>query len=247
MKYVTISKLTFMACALGLANLSFAEDMQQQPHTAVHTAATQASMTPQQALQSLKDGNQRFVSGNMKNRDLMAQASSTAIKQHPVIVVLNCIDSRTPPEIVFDQGIGDMFAARIAGNIQNADILGSMEFGTQVAGAKLIAVIGHTSCGAVRGACNKVKLGNLTGLLQKIQPAVQQAAKKNGKVDCASDEFVDEVAVDNVLLVMKQIQANSPVLNKLLKNGKIGLVGGIQDLSTGKVTFFEDKSVMPKA
>lgn len=245
MKSATAIKFTLITCALVLANLTFAEDT-QQPHKVVMTAESQASMTPQQALQNLKDGNQRFVSGNMKNRDLMAQASGTAAKQHPFVVVLNCIDSRTPPEIVFDQGIGDVCAARIAGNIQNSDILGSMEFGTQVIGAKLIAVIGHTSCGAIRGACQNVKLGNLTGLLQKIQPAVQQAGKMNGKVDCDSSKFIDEAAIDNVLLVMKQIQARSPVIAKLIKDGKIGLVGGIQDIATGKVTFFEDKSVMPK-
>jgi carbonic anhydrase len=210
------------------------------------TSEEQAGMSPQDALQRLKDGNQRFVDGNMKNRDWLIQANTSASKQHPVVVVLNCIDSRTPPEIIFDQGIGDIFAARIAGNIQNDDILGSMEFGTKVAGAKLIAVIGHTSCGAVRGACQQVKLGNLTGLLHKIQPAVKQAAKEANTKDCSNAAFIDQIAKDNVLMVMKQIQARSPVISKLIKEGKIGIVGGIQDLSTGKVTFFDDQEMMPK-
>lgn len=243
MTYAKIYKLALIACALGLANLTFADDTQ---HKTVMTAETQAAMTPQQALQRLKEGNQRFVDGKMKNRDLLSQAASTAAKQYPFVVVLNCIDSRTPPEIIFDQGIGDMFAARIAGNIQNDDILGSLEFSTHITGAKLIAVIGHTSCGAIRGACEKATLGNLTGLLQKIQPAIKQAAKETGKADCANAAFIDQAAKDNVLLVMKQIQARSPVISKLIKEGKVGIIGGIQDLATGKVTFFDDKSVMPK-
>lgn len=160
-------------------------------------------------------------------------------------VILNCIDARTPPEIVFDQGIGDVFAARIAGNVQNDDILGSMEFGTQLSGAKLIAVIGHTSCGAVRGACQQAKLGNLTGLLQKIQPAVSQATKETATHDCGSAEFINQVAKDNVLMVIKQIRQNSPVIANLIKEGKIGIIGGMQDLNTGEVTFFEDQSTIP--
>jgi carbonic anhydrase len=229
----------FMQCSIALAQET------QTKHTAVMNAEMQAGLTPQLVLQHLKEGNQRFVNGKMKNRDYLAQAKLTSSKQHPAVVVLNCIDSRTPPEIVFDQGIGDIFAARIAGNIQNDDILGSMEFGTKLAGAKLIAVIGHTSCGAIRGACQQVKLGNLTGLLQKIQPAVNQAAREEGMNDCTKAAFIDLIAKDNVLLVMKQIQEGSPVISKLIKEGKIGIVGGIQDLETGKVTFFDDQGIMP--
>ena len=241
---MTLYKLTLATCLFGLTSIVTAEVM-KQVHTAVMTAERQETKSPQQALQRLKDGNERFVNGTMKNRNLLTQANLTATKQHPVAVVLNCIDSRTPPEIVFDQGIGDIFAIRIAGNVQNNDILGSMEFGTKLAGAKLIAVIGHTSCGAIRGACQQVKLGNLTGLLQKIQPAVKQASKENGASDCASAALIDQIAKDNVLLVIKQIQANSPVIRGLIKEGKIGIVGGIQDLATGKITFFDDQSIMP--
>ena len=178
----------------------------------------------------------------MKNRDLLVQANGTASKQHPVAVVLNCMDSRTSPEIIFDQGIGDVFAIRIAGNIQNDDILGSMEFGTQLAGAKLIAVIGHTSCGAIRGACQQAKLGNLTALLQKIQPAVTQASKEQNTHDCTNAAYIDQIAKDNVSLVIKQIKAHSPTVAKLIKEGKIDIVGGIQDLATGEVTSFDSQS-----
>lgn len=244
MKNTMLHKIIVMAGIMTLANTVYSQDT--QPHTGTITATHQEATTPQLALQHLKEGNQRFVDGKMMNRDFLTQASTTAPGQHPVVVVLNCIDSRTPPEIIFDQGIGDIFAARIAGNIQNDDILGSMEFGTQLSGAKLIAVIGHTSCGAIRGACNHAQLGHLTALLQKIQPAVTQAAKEQKTHDCADAAYIDQIATDNVLLVMKQIQARSPVLAKLLKEGKIGLVGGIQDLTTGKVTFFDSKSVMPK-
>lgn len=245
MKYRISYTFILIISMLGLVNIVLAEETQPL-HTAVMTAEKQETMTPQQALQRLKEGNQRFLNGKMKNRDLLIQTSKTASTQHPVAVVLNCIDSRAPTEIIFDQGVGDVFATRVAGNIQNDDILGSMEFGTKLSGAKLIAVIGHTSCGAIRGACQQVKLGNLTRLLQKIQPAVKQAAKEEGTSDCTNAAFIDQIAKDNVLLVMKQIQAHSPVISKLIKEGKLGIVGGMQDLSTGKVTFFDDQSIMPK-
>lgn len=233
-------------CTLLFSLSCSAFALSTQPHTNVMTATQQDTMTPQQVLQRLKDGNQRFVNGQMKNRDLLVQAKSTATTQHPVAMILNCMDSRSSPEIIFDQGIGDIFAARIAGNIQNDDLLGSMEFATQLVGAKLIAVIGHTRCGAMSGACNQAKLGNLTGLLKKIQPAVSQAAKEQHTHDCNKAEYIDQIAKDNVLLVMKQIPAHSPVIAKLLREGKIGLVGGMQNLDTGEVTFFDNQTTMPK-
>jgi carbonic anhydrase len=216
-------------------------------HTRVMTATTQTEMTPQAVLQRLKDGNMRFTDGKMKNRDLLVQANATATAQHPVAVVLSCLDSRTAPDIVFDQGIGDIFVARIAGNIQNDDILGSMEFATKLMGAKLIAVIGHTSCGAMRGACQNAKLGHLTALLQKIKPAVQQAATENKTKDCNDNMFIDQIAKDNVLLVIKQIKSRSSVIAKLIQEGKVGIVGGVQDISTGTVTFFDDQMILSKS
>ncbi len=226
---------------LGTTNLAFAE-----AYSGVMTKERQSAMTAQEVFERLKEGNQRFVDGRMKNRDLLSQANTSSAGQFPVAVILNCMDSRTPPEAVFDQGIGDTFVTRVAGNIVNDDILGGMEFGTKLSGAKLIVVIGHTSCGAVRGACQQAKLGNLTGLLQKIKPAVSEASKKSKSHDCAQAEFIDEIAKDNVLMVMKQIQARSPIIKQLIAEGKVGIVGGMQDLSTGKVTFFEDASILPK-
>lgn len=244
MRYDGTFKVIMLAILLGFTTMVLAQNI--QPHKNVMTATRQVEMTPQAVLQRLKDGNQRFVEGKMKNRDLLAQANATAGSQHPVAVVLSCLDSRTAPDIVFDQGIGDIFVARIAGNIQNNDILGSMEFGTKLMGAKLIAVIGHTSCGAMRGSCENAKLGHLTGVLQKIQPAVQQTAKENGTKDCNNASFIDQIARYNVMLVIKKIRKESPIIDQLIKEGKVGIVGGIQDISTGSVTFFDDQSVMPK-
>lgn len=245
MSYLGIYRFILVICLLSLANITLAENT--PPSTTVMTATRQAEMTPQQALQRLKDGNLRFINGQMKNRDLLSQVNATAGAQHPFSVVLSCLDARTPPEIIFDQGIGDIFSARIAGNIQNNDILGSMEFGTKLMGAKLIAVIGHTRCGAMVGACQNAKLGHLTGLLQKIHPAVLEASKESNTKDCSNSSYIDQIAKDNVLLVIKQIRANSPIIDKLIKEGKIGIVGGMQDLATGAVTFFDEQSLMPKS
>ncbi|MDP1604781.1 MAG: carbonic anhydrase family protein [Legionella sp.] len=244
MKYRKGCKSGLILGLMGLATIAMADNASS--HSTVMSADQQEAKTPAQVLQRLKDGNQRFTEGKLKNRDLVAQAYATAKNQHPVAVILNCMDARTPPELVFDQGIGDVFTLRVAGNVQNDDILGSMEFGTKVVGAKLIAVIGHTNCGAIRGACNQVKLGHLTGVLQKIEPALNQVDKEKSAPDCSSEAVINEIAKDNVLVVMKQIQERSPVLAKLIQEGEVGIVGGIQDLSTGKVTFFDTESIMPK-
>ncbi|STX81370.1 carbonic anhydrase [Legionella busanensis] len=226
------------AVSAFISLLSLSTIAQSSLHTDVMTAERQGAKTPDAVLQRLKEGNDRFVSRKLKNRDLLAQANATSVAQYPVAIVLNCMDARTPPEIVFDQGIGDIFAIRIGGNIQNSDILGSMEFGTQLMGAKLIAVIGHASCGAIRGACQEVQLGHLTALLNKIHPAVIQASRNNKTKDCSNSHFVDQIAEYNVRLVMNQIQTQSPLLSKLIKEGKIKVVGGMQDITTGKVNFF---------
>lgn len=224
---------------LGMTNFAFAE-----VHSNVITKEQQSAMTVQEAFKHLKEGNQRFVEGHMRNRDFLSQANASSTSQHPIAVILNCMDARTPPEIVFDQGIGDIFATRVAGNILNDDILGGMEFGTKISGAKLIVVVGHTSCGAVRGACQQVKLGHLTGLLQKIQPAVSEASKQSKSHDCSQADFINQIAKDNVLIVMKQIKARSFVIKQLIAEGKVKIVGGMQDLSTGKVTFFEEANAL---
>ncbi len=202
------------------------------------TRAAQVDSTPADALVRLKAGNDRFVAGRPVSRDLAAQRRATAAGQYPFAVVLSCLDSRTSTELVFDQGIGDVFNARVAGNVLNDDILGSMEFACKAAGAKLIAVVGHSKCGAVKGACSGVELGHLTGLLGKIRPAVA-AVPAAADGDKASPQRVDAVAKENVLLALRQIRERSPILAELIRDGKVGLVGGLHDLDSGRVTFFE--------
>jgi carbonic anhydrase len=201
------------------------------------TKQSQSAMTPQQALAELKAGNARFVSGQPRPRNPLADVKTTASGQYPFAVILSCLDSRVPIELVLDQGIGDIFSARVAGNVLEEDVLGSMEFGCKVAGSKLIAVIGHSNCGAIKGAIDNVDLGNLTALLSRIKPAIDQTP---GRMRTSNDlEFVDKVAEANVRLVMQQIRERSPILRELLDQGKIGLVGGMYDLSTGRIRFYD--------
>lgn len=202
------------------------------------TRETQAAMTPQQALDELRAGNDRFASGHRLSRNLRADVKSTASGQFPFAVVLSCLDSRQPIEIVLDQGVGDIFSARVAGNVLNDDILGSMEFACKAAGAKLIVVIGHSNCGAIKGAVDNVELGNLTGLLTKIKPAIDAVPSDVQPRASNNLTFVDDVSEANVKLVMQQIRERSPILREMLDKGEIGLVGGMYDLSTGKVTFY---------
>jgi carbonic anhydrase len=192
------------------------------------TKETLAEMTPQKALDLLKQGNQRFVEKVKEQRDLNEQVAITSSGQYPFGVVLGCVDSRVPLELVFDLGIGDVFGIRIAGNFVNEDILGSMEFACKVVGSKQILVLGHTSCGAVKGAYDNVELGNLTGLVNKIKPAV---------VAAGSDASVDEIARKNVELTIEEIYQKSPILKEMAEKGEIGISGGMYDVSTGEVTF----------
>jgi len=206
----------------------------------VQTKESQAAMTPQAALAELKAGNERFVMGAPLHRDFPAHIEATASGQYPIAVVLSCLDSRQPIEIVLDQGIGDIFSARIAGNVVNDDILGSMEFACKVSGAKLIAVIGHNNCGAVKGAIDNVELGNLTGLLDKIKPAIDAVPADVQPRTTKNAAFVDDVAEANVKLVIKEIRERSPILREMLDKGEIGIVGGMYDLNTGRVQFYEN-------
>ncbi len=203
------------------------------------TKQMQAAMTPESALAELKAGNARFVSGHPLARDSRADVKATAHGQYPMAVVLSCIESRQPIEIVLDQGIGDIFSARVAGNALNDDILGSMEFACKVSGAKVIAVIGHSNCGAIKGAVDQVDLGNLTGLLAKIKPAVDQVPNDGSARTSSNLEFVDKVSEANVRLVMQQIRDRSPILKEMIDQGQIMLVGGMYDLTTGEVHFYE--------
>ena len=185
----------------------------------------------------LRAGNARFVAGKSQVRNLPANVRATASGQYPFAVILSCLDSRQPTEIVFDQGIGDVFCARVAGNVLTEDILGSMEFGCKVSGAKLIAVIGHSNCGAIKGAVDEVQLDHLTGLLAKIRPAVAQVPDNGQPRTSKNDDFVQKVAEANVRFVMQQIRGQSAILREMIDAGKIGLVGGMYDLSTGEVHF----------
>jgi carbonic anhydrase len=202
------------------------------------TKEMQSAITPSVALEILKDGNKRFVSNLKINRNLLQQANETSDGQHPFAVILSCIDSRTSAELIFDQGLGDVFSVRIAGNIVNEDILGSMEFGCKVAGAKIIVVLGHTKCGAVKGACDNVALGNLTGLIAKIKPAVDEESVTSENRNSSNGVFVENVAELNVSLSVKNILLKSPIIADMVKNGDIGIVGGIHDIATGEVNFF---------
>jgi carbonic anhydrase len=204
------------------------------------TREFQAAATPQQALAQLRAGNARFVAGHPLNRDLPAQVKATASGQHPLAVILSCLDSRKPIEIVLDQGIGDIFSARIAGSVLNDDILGSMEFACKVSGAKLIAVVGHSNCGAVKGAVDGVQLGNLTALLDKIKPAIDKVPTDIQPRTSKNLEFVDRVSEANVHLVIQQIRERSPILREMLDQNQIAIVGGMYDLSAGQLRFFED-------
>ncbi len=207
-------------------------------NTTTQTKKTQAKISPQLAVELLKAGNRRFVNQTPVQRDLQAQVKDTTKGQYPFASILSCIDSRIPAEIVFDQGVGDLFSARIAGNFSNEDILGSLEFACKLAGSKLIVVMGHTSCGAVKGACDNAKLGNLTQMLDKIQPAVKSVKTKTGeKRNSKNLKFVNRVAKKNVKLTIKDIKENSPVLNEMCEKGEIDIVGAMYSVETGKVSF----------
>jgi len=210
----------------------------------VHTKETQASLTPRMALEILEEGNARFIKNYKAQRDLLGQVNATRDGQWPFATILSCIDSRTSSELVFDQGLGDVFSIRIAGNIVNTDILGSMEFACKIAGSKLIVVLGHTKCGAVKGACDHVEMGNLTELLSKLQPAVYvesetvAADKRNSK----NGKFVENVSALNVKRGVKTIIERSFILEEMLDKGEIGIVGAMYNIDTGRVEFYKDAS-----
>ena len=209
----------------------------QRTQTNVMTKAMQQNILPEQALQKLKDGNERFVNGKEINHNRKQEVAQTANGQYPYAVILSCIDSRVSSEIIFDQNLGDVFNARIAGNIVNTDILGSMEFACKVAGAKLIVVVGHTKCGAIKGACDHVELGNLTHLVKEISPAVDSVKNISGERNSKNDAFVKAIALKNIDLTIKEIRLKSTTIKELEDNGKVKIVGALYDVSTGKVNF----------
>jgi carbonic anhydrase len=204
------------------------------------TKEMQAAITPSMALELLKEGNKRFVNNLKVNRNLLQQANETSDGQHPFAIILSCIDSRTSAELIFDQGLGDIFSVRIAGNIINEDILGSMEFACKVAGSKIIVVLGHTKCGAVKGACDHVEMGNLTVLLNKIRPAVDDETSIKENRTSNNEVFVEKVATINVKRTVKSIMERSPILKEMIASGQIGIVGGTHDITTGEVIFYPE-------
>jgi carbonic anhydrase len=201
--------------------------------------ACQEAVTSQLILDRFKQGNARFASGRSTQRNYPKQVKATAAGQYPLASVVSCIDSRAPAEIVFDQGIGDLFNARVAGNIVNEDILGSLEFASKVMGSKLIVVLGHTSCGAIKGACDDVKLGNLTGLIGKIKPAMSKVPNDGKDRSSKNYAFVEMVAEQNVRMTVETIRANSPVLREMEDMGEIKIVGAMYDVKTGKVEWYD--------
>jgi len=202
-----------------------------------HTKLTQDNLTPKDAHTILVEGNKRFTQNLKANRNLQNQVLETSKGQYPFAVILSCIDSRVPAELVFDQGIGDIFSARVAGNIINEDILGSMEYACKVAGSKIVVVMGHTKCGAVTSACKHVELGNITTLLNKIKPALQQIEAKK---DILDEEAIEEVSALNVKLAIERIRKESPILFEMENKGEIEIVGAMYDVSNGEVDFFEE-------
>jgi len=205
----------------------------------VVSKSLQKSTTPDAALASLMAGNARFVSGRSYQRDFPADVAVSAKGQYPTAVVLSCIDSRTSPEIIFDQGVGEIFAPRIAGNFANTDIIGSMEFATAVVGSKLILVVGHTECGAIMGAADKVRLGNLTSVIEAIEPAAADVMNVSGDRNSKNRQFVNDLTVANVRRTVAQIRSRSEIISKLESEGKVKIVGAMYDIGSGKVTLVD--------
>ena len=213
-----------------------------------HTSETQLSITPFKALEFLKEGNERFINNLKISRNLLQQANDTRDGQWPFAVILSCIDSRTSAELIFDQGLGDIFSIRIAGNVVNTDIIGSLEFACKIAGSKLIVVLGHTNCGAIKGACDHVEMGNLTELLSKIQPAVYEETKTTGQGERNSRNatFVENVTDLNIKRSVRTIVNRSYILEQMIEKGEIAIVGAKHHLDTGRVDFFKDTWISNK-
>lgn len=219
-----------IAAALA-ASLAFAQKAQ--------TRDAQTALTPQQVLDALKAGNERFVTGKPRERDRLAEVRATAEGQFPVAAIMGCLDSRVPPELIFDMAIGDLFVGRVAGNYVDTDMLGSFEFATKVAGAKVVVVLGHNACGAIKGACDGVKMGNLTHTLSNLAPAIYAVPDTHGPGNASNDKFVEAVTRANVEMNVRAVLDRSEVLRELADSGKLKVVGALYDLSSGRVTFLE--------
>jgi len=204
-----------------------------------YTKETQDGLTPEHALNILKEGNERFVNNIMAHRNLLQQVNETSAGQFPFAAILSCIDSRTSAELIFDQGLGDILSIRIAGNILNEDILGSMELACKLAGSKLIVVLGHTKCGAIEGACNNIVLGNITALFNKIKPAIEQETETKTERNVNNESFLKNVTVNNVFITVKKIKEQSSILHSMEQTKQIKIIGGLHDIDTGQVFFYE--------
>ncbi|MDZ7807593.1 MAG: carbonic anhydrase family protein [Gracilimonas sp.] len=207
--------------------------------SAVMTDEVQDEKTPQQIIQEMKDGNDRFTKNSLTPRDYQAQVKATAGGQYPDAIVLSCVDSRVPVEQVFDKGVGDIFVARVAGNFVNEDILGSAEFATAVAGSKVVVIMGHESCGAVKAAIDGVEMGNITAMLDKIEPAIEMTENYSGEQSASNNNYVTEVVNNNVRNTIAEMRKNSPIIAELERNGDVVIAGAFYDLDTGKVTFLD--------
>jgi carbonic anhydrase len=239
-----------LAPALGAAALSAgcapSQDAAPAPRSApepvkeVMTAEAQQALTPAQVLADLKEGNLRFVEKKLTPRDYLAQASATASGQYPKAILLSCVDSRVPPEIIFDQGIGDIFVARVAGNVEDVNLLGSIEFATKAAGVKLVVVLGHSACGAIKGAADGVEMANLTDLLAEFDGVLEKVrASHEGPGDSSDDEFIARAVEENVRQTMDDLVSRSPVLTELVESGDVAIAGGVYDLASGRVTWLD--------
>lgn len=237
---MSLKKTIFALSALVLTSTTHATESNYPYLSKVTTEAKQAQITPVQALKRLKEGNKRFLTNNLIQRNYLAQAKQSSYGQFPWAVILNCMDSRSVPELIFNQGLADLFTLRVAGNVLNDDNLGSLEFATKAAGARLIVVLGHTSCGAVAGACEKVQLGHLNHVLSKIEPFVAISKKQTGINNCQDMKLVDEIAKINAINVSKQIRSKSPIINQLIESGQVGIIAGMHNIRTGEVTFYDN-------
>jgi carbonic anhydrase len=240
---ITAMLMLFLASCTNNAVNKKEDSVSQKPSvvavSTVMTAEQQAALTPDDVIRNLQEGNNRFVRDSLTPRNYIEQVKKSAKGQYPEAVILSCIDSRVPVEYVFDKGIGDLFVIRVAGNLVNEDIKASMEYGCKVSGSKLILILGHSSCGAIKSAIDEVKLGNITQLLEKIKPAIEKSAGFNGEKSSKNDEYVEMVALNNVLCAIDYIKARSPILKEMSDKGQIKIVGGIYDLKTGIVKFLD--------
>ena len=242
--FVALLSSTIFACQSSVdqsqSNESKATNSVKPLVEKVLTAEEQEALTPDKVLSMLKEGNRRFVVGTLTARDHSAQVRNSTFAQYPKAVILSCLDSRVPVEDVFDRGIGDIFVGRVAGNFVNVDLLGSMEFGCKVAGAKLVLVLGHEHCGAVKSAIDDVELGNITAMLSKIKPAVDLVSDFEGEKTSQNEAFVHEVCLSNVKNTIKEIRTNSLILKEMESKGGIKIIGAVYDMSTGEVEFLEE-------